>query len=176
MNEEKKKFKFFINGIKRSDETLTLKQIQNKLRQKWVETAIKDSSVFRIVVNPLSYVDDFIDGGKWCVSHSEGIIITLEDCNGKKQIYNIDKLINERYTKDNEKILKDLEERGIEFLQCPYCGRKLERIKDKESTLKPTSCTGCNHHNFTPNVKRFLFLKDCKESLNTQNSDKAEKE
>lgn len=58
----------------------------------------------------------------------------------------------------NKEIINKLEEASIEFLQCPYCGRKLERISNKEITTIPTSCPNCKHHDFIPNKKKVVFI------------------
>ncbi len=57
-----------------------------------------------------------------------------------------------KYTKE------ELEQESIEFLQCPYCGSKLERIKHKDNWILPTSCVRCNHHDLAPNLKKIVFI------------------
>lgn len=57
-----------------------------------------------------------------------------------------------RYSKE------ELEEQVVEFIQCPYCGAKLERVHKKEKSLIPTSCEKCKHHNFSPNMKNVVFI------------------
>ncbi len=56
----------------------------------------------------------------------------------------------------------------MEYLQCPYCGCKLERVKDKDKNntlLKPTSCIKCNKHGIIPNTKNIVFVEQIKEVL-----------
>ena len=68
-----------------------------------------------------------------------------------------------------EEMINQIEEASMEFLQCPYCGCKLERIKDKKNNtwLKPTSCVRCNKHNIVPNVKEMVFVSNLKDIPDT---------
>ena len=68
----------------------------------------------------------------------------------------------------NKQIIEMLEEHKVEYLQCPYCGCKLERVKDKDKNntwLKPTSCIMCNKHGIVPNMKNVVFIGQIRELL-----------
>lgn len=49
---------------------------------------------------------------------------------------------------------------SIEYIQCPYCGSRLERVSNKNKCLIPTSCAKCKHHDFIPNEKKMVFVDD----------------
>lgn len=115
-----------MNGVLRSEEILPLNDIKNKLKQKWVETAIKNTDVFRIVIYPQYYVDDYEDGGKWQVKNEgNDTIITLESSNGKKEVYDLNKIIQER---DREKTKKELDlvENTIEQAKLIYLNKQFK--------------------------------------------------
>ena len=50
---------------------------------------------------------------------------------------------------------KELEESSFEYLQCPYCGTKLDRLTNG---VIPTSCIKCNKHNIIVNEKKCIIL------------------
>ncbi len=57
--------------------------------------------------------------------------------------------------------LKELRELSIEYLQCPYCGAKLNRVYGNI----PTSCMHCDKHGIQINEKKFILIDDLSEEM-----------
>jgi hypothetical protein len=94
-----KKFRVEINGIEREKGTFTDKQIKNKLRQKWLDSAIKNTDKLSIFIFNPSYIDRWQPGG-WSVQYKgDNKIIRCKSVDGRVNTYDINEIIKERESK-----------------------------------------------------------------------------
>ena len=100
---ERKRLKIRINEVPRTNEIVDIKDIPKILRRKWISTALKNSNQFDIQVLPPSFVEEYTYSG-WSVHHNgKNKIIKLKDCVGKVEIFDIDKIIEERKVENKGK-------------------------------------------------------------------------
>lgn len=99
-----KRFKVTINEVERENKILNTKQIQNRLRQKWVKSVIDNSDELNIEIFSTTFNQSFTQRSGWLIKGSgETAIIQLKDCVGNVQEYDIDKMLQERESKKHTK-------------------------------------------------------------------------
>lgn len=132
-----KRFKVWMNGIQRNDELLEEKDIVNKLRQKWITSAVSNTEEIKINIFPKN--KELNNSSSWKVNYSKPHpIITLNDSNSKKQVFDLNIIIA---SESLELFEIFLEQAKLMFLtthkdyECAW-GHLINKIKHEKHKLK----------------------------------------